>query len=207
MLSVKDKSVLVEKTKNILELRHIDINVDDLNATDILGIITDISDAVKSSINITNYIQNTEMDERPLVVMQIILEVISDPELDTFLSEDIRTQINDFTSNTETMDTVLGIFSWINTNLLELLDTDNDGKVSAMEVEIACYNCLTCTKDGSECACYSPEGCCKCCIPFSNKLSKLFSEIFMRICCCGCSENQIAYNSREIPIPVSNTDV
>ena len=76
-------------------------------------------------------------------------------------------------------------------------DTNNDGKVSASEVEVACYNCLVCNRGKKPCTCYLAGGCCACCDPLSNKLSKIFSEIFMRICCCGCSENQISYNSDE----------
>ena len=200
MLSDKDKKQLVNKTKKILEIRGINIDVDDLNPTEIIGLITDISDAIKSSINITTYIQDTEMGQRPLIVMQIILEVISDPELESFLSEDIKTKIKDFANNTETMGTLLNVFSWINNGLLELLDTNNDGKVSALETEVACYNFLVCNRGGGGRACYSTGGCCACCDPLSQKISKIFSEIFMRICCCGCSENQIAYDSDAVDV-------
>ena len=207
MLSDEDKKVLVEKTKQILEVRHITLDVNDINPNDILSLIGDISEVIKSSINITNYIQNTKMDERPLVVIQIILEVISDPELDSVLSKDIKIKINDFVNSTETANTLISAFSWVNTELLELLDTNNDGKVSALEVEVACYNCLTCTRGEKTCACYESSGCCTCCSSFSNKLSKIFSEIFMRVICCGCSENQISYNSNDTEEKQVNIDL
>ena len=197
MLSEKDKKILVEKTKIILEIHNITLDVNDINPNVILSLIEEISEAIKSSINITTYIRNTEINERPLVVIQIIIEVISDPELDSILSEDIKIKINDFVNNTETVNTLISAFSWANTELLELLDTNNDGKVSALEVEVACYNCLTCTRGEKTCACYESDGCCACCGSFSNKLSKIFSEIFMRVICCGCSENQISYNSND----------
>ena len=95
------------------------------------------------------------------------------------------------------MGTLLNVFSWINTELLEILDTNKDGKVSALEVEVACYDCLLCNKGGKPCACYSTGGCSTCCEKKKKKISKVFSEIFMRIFCCGCSENQISYNSSE----------
>ena len=39
MLSDKDKQILLNRTKKILELRNITIDVDDLNPTEILSLI------------------------------------------------------------------------------------------------------------------------------------------------------------------------
>ena len=191
MLSKNDKNILTDKVINILNAHNITNEMTTLEIKDCINIINEIIVCVQDSINLTNYIKNVSAEEKPGVIVELIMEVLSSPKLKENISPEVKEQIRQISNNTQIMGTVLNVVNNISSELLETLDTDNNGLVTTEEVEVVIADCLLC-KNAGGCSCYKADECCACCPVFSHKVGDILGKFFIKILCCGCEKNYIA---------------
>lgn len=194
MLSDADKNQLVNKVINILTIHEVTKEVKELSKEQCVVILNEIVECIKNSINITIYFKDVPSEEKPGVVLEIIIEVLGSSRLEENISLEVREQIRQFSNNAEAINILLKFVNYLNSKLLESLDNDNNGLVTVDEVQADIVDCLMC-KNAGGCVCYKEEGCCKCCSGFSNKLGNVLGKFFIKVLCCGCEKNYIERKS------------
>ena len=190
MLTEKDTDKIVEKIVVILKSHHVTKDIKNLSNEECLIIINEIVECIKSSIDISIYLKDTPVDDKAGVILELIIEVLSSEKLESNISPEVAEQIRSLRNNTEAINILLKFVNYLNSNLLESLDNNNDGRVTIDEVESDIVDCLLCEKAGG-CACYKDNGCCKCCPDFSKKIGKVLATIFIKVVCCGCGKNYV----------------
>lgn len=186
MLSVKDKTFLVEKIIKILKLHKIDIEVTTLDHEQYLLLLSEIIECIESGVDLVQYIKDVESGEKPSVIMEIIIEVLASPTLNELVSDELRGQISEFSKNVETVNMVAKCVNFVNTKIIESYDNNGDGIVTISEIEDDVVNCCLGKKnvDSDPWPCYAEDGCCSCCIDFSKLIAKLWANFYMKYLCC-----------------------
>jgi len=187
MLSEEQTKMLTKLCIDILNKHNITKEVHNISKETALVIITELIDGVKNGVDITNELKDVSPDDKPGVVIKIILDILSSDELEPYLDPEVKTQIRNFTNNVEVMNGVLQVINFLNSKLLDSLDNDGNGKITIEEVESDVVDCLMCSKLG-EGGCYKSDGCC---LPFSRKIGNIVAKIFIKFICCGCDKNYI----------------
>jgi hypothetical protein len=188
---------LNKKVAEAIESLKIDTS-GDLSIAKCIKITGEIEKAIKNISELKLAISNVEPAEKTGVLFAVTLTTLNSEEVKSKLSEKQRKQIEDFCTDTETVETVINLVDWVADETLEALDANNDGIVTEEELQDACMSCCLCSnkfgQDKYGCACYQKSGCCACCPGFVRWLSKLL--------CCG--KKSVKYQDKK---PVATTDV
>jgi hypothetical protein len=190
MLSEQDKTKLTDLFIGILNIHDITSEIKSLNDELCLTIFNEIVDCLKNSIDLGVYIKNVDTEDKPGVILTLVIEVLSSSRLEDNISPEVREHFKTLSNNAEVMNIVLKVVSTINAELLKSLDNNNDGQVTIEEVENDIVDCLM-NKNGGGCSCYKEAACCSCCPGFSRKVGKIFATFFIKVLCCGCEKNYI----------------
>lgn len=190
MLSDQDKNTLVDQVITILNVHEITRDIKELSKETCIGILNEIVECTKSSIDITTYLKDVPSEEKPGVVLEIIIEVLSSTRLEETISPEVREQFRQISNNAEVMNIMLKFVNYLSGKLLESLDNDNNGLVTVDEVESDIVDCLMC-KNAGGCACYKEDANCSCCAAASHKLGNVLAKFFIKVLCCGCEKNYI----------------
>ena len=146
MLSEKQTKMLTKLCIDILNKHNITKEVHNISKETALVIITELIDSVKNGVDITNELKDISPDDKPDVIIKIILDILSSDELEPYLNQEVKTQIQNFTNSVEIMNGVLQCLNFLNSKLLNSLDNDGNGKITIEEVENDVVNCLMCNK-------------------------------------------------------------
>ena len=190
MFNEEDKKKITTATIKIFKTYEITKEIKELTPEICITIINEIVECVKSTIDVTVYLKNVESSNKPGVILELIVEVLSSPELENEVSPEVQEQLRNISSNAEAMNIILKLVNYLNGKLLESLDNDGDGRVTVEEVQADIVDCLLCKKKGC-CACYKEGECCSCCPAFSNKVGEALAKFFVKVICCGCDKNYI----------------
>jgi len=190
MFTEEDKVKITKSVIEIFKIHEITKEIKELTTEVCITIINEIVECVKATIDVTIYLKNVEPEDKASVILELIIEVLSSPELENEVSQEVQEQIKSISNNAEVMNIVLKFVNYLNGKLLESLDNDGDGRVTVEEVQADIVDCLLCEKKGC-CPCYKEDGCCSCCPAFSNKLGEALAKFFVKVICCGCDKNHI----------------
>ena len=201
MLSPEDKTLMCDKVVQILNKHEITNDIKILDEVKCLSLFNDLVEVVKSSIDIGTYLNGVEANDKPGIIIQIVLDVLTSNELAINISPELKTQLQNLNQNAKAMNMVFKTILWANEKVLVSFDNNNDGKVTIDEVTDDFVDVCLCNDDNhqSQCPCYRSEGCCKGCVVFSNKVGKLFAQFYIRVICCGCKKGYINYRRRSTP--------
>jgi len=204
MLSQKDKTLISGKVVQILNKHEITNDIKNLDEEKCLSLFNDLVEIVKTSIDIGTYLNGVEPNDKPGIIIQIVLEVLTSDELTINISPELRTQLQNLNQNAKAMNMVFKAILWANEKVLFSFDNNNDGKVTIDEVTDDFVDGCLCNDDNqqSQCPCYRSDGCCKGCGVFSNKVGKLFAQFYIRVLCCGCKKGYINYRRRSTSDPL-----
>ena len=191
--SIKNVAVKVSET---VKSFNIDLS-GPLSIAKLLKINGEINKAIKSNKELVKALSSIPDGEKTGVVVAVVIDIINTEEFKSVLSEEQRKQVEDFCNDTETAETVVGLIDWIADKTLESMDENKDGEVTNDEVESAYVNCClcanTCGQDANGCACYQPNGCCKCCPGCVGASAGCFSGFFLKFLCCKSKNESIKY--------------
>jgi len=190
MLKPDDRDKFADKIIDILNLHNVTKDIKSISNEECLMIVNETVDFIKNTTDISFYIKDVPADEKPSVILELIIEVLSSGKLQSNISPEVTEQIRNLKNNAEAMNIIIKFVNYLNSELLESLDNNNDGRVTIEEVENDIVDCLLCTKSDG-CGCYKEDGCCKCCSGFSRKLGKVLATIFIKVVCCGCDKNHV----------------
>lgn len=199
MLNESDKKKICDKVVQVLNKHEITDDIKHLDETKCLNLFNDLVELVQNSIDIAKYLKDVKPNDKPGVIIQIIMEVLTSESLTIHVSPELKEQLQNLNRNAEAMNIAFKAILWANEKVLLSFDNNNDGKVTIDEVTDDFVDVCLCNNSNreSECKCYREDGCCKCCGTFSNKLGKLFAQFYIRILCCGCRRGYINYRRRD----------
>ena len=193
-----DISKLNGKVSNIISSMNIDLTGKKISIGECIKVVGLIKQSISGSIGLMKGLSKLPPDDKVSIVFLLILEILSSDQVQSKLSPEISKQIQVFAGDTETVIEIANLVDWINDKTLDKLDINKDGLVTQDELIESCVKCCLCKnkKNPLGCSCYRLNGCCKCCIPFSEKCGKLWSWCFLRILCCNWSTKEIKYNRK-----------
>ena len=190
MISNTEKDILINLCISILHKHNITNDIHTISKETCLLILNEIVECFKETTEVIHALIDISPDDKPSIIIELILDVLSSSKLEANLSNEVREEISNLTNNAEAMDIVLKFINYVNGELLKSLDNNGDGKITIEEVEQDVVDCLLCNKLGG-CACYNSDECCNCCPDFSRKIGNIIGKIFIKIICCGCEKNYI----------------
>ena len=190
MLTQLDKEKITQLVINILNTHEITKDIIELSKEKCLIILNEIIECVKNTIDVAFYLKDIPTDDKPSVIIELVIYLLSSDELKIQISPEVRDEIQSLSNNAEAMNILLKFVNYLNSELLDSLDNNSDGKVSVEEVEADIVDILLCKKVGG-CACYKEDGCCKSCPDFSKKIANGLAKFFIKILCCACEKNYI----------------
>ena len=199
-----NKEGIVELNKKVANAIT-NLNIDTsgpLSVAKCIKITGEINKLIKSVKSLASAIADVEASDKAGIILAVTLATLNSDEVKAVLTEEQKNQIEGFCQDTETVDTVIGLVDWVADEALESLDTNKDGVVTEQELEDSCVGgCLCmnrCGQDSKGCACYQPDGCCKCCPNFVSSLASCWASFFLNILCCKCGKKSVKYNRDEV---------
>jgi len=190
--------MICDKVIQVLNKHEITEDIKNLDDTRCLSLFNDLVELIRTSIDIGTYLNGVETNDKPTIIIQIIMEVLTSDSLTINVSSELKEQLQNLNRSAEGMNIAFKAILWANEKTLVSFDNNDDGKVTIDEVTDDFVDlCLCNDSDGvSQCKCYQESGCCKCFSNFSTKVGKLFAQFYIRVLCCGCSRGYINYRRR-----------
>ena len=91
------------------------------------------------------------------------------------LSEKQIKKIEEFSNDTETVETVIALVDWVSDNVLDTIDINNDGFITEEELEVCATKC-----------------CCSCC---PSIVKSCLSSFFLKYVCCEKKKKKVEINN------------
>lgn len=177
--------LLNKKVAIVIDSLKIDTS-DILNVGKCVKITGEINKAIRNIKTLTKAISEVEPSDKVGILLAVTLKTLNSDEVKNKLSEEQRRQIEEFCQDTETVETVIGLVDWVADEILEGLDTNEDGVVTDIELENVCLKSCSC------CCCQPGE----CCSGFAKFIAKFL--------CCG--KKSVKYNNKK-PVATNDVDV
>ena len=114
---------------------------------------------------------------------------------DEILNEDQIKKIEEFSNDSETVETVIALVDWVSDVVLDTIDLDNDGFITEEELDVCVTKyCLCkghCGQDSEGCSCYQTNGCCHCYQSLVKSFSSCWSTFFLKCLCCAGNKKKV----------------
>ena len=189
-----DINELIEDLVNSLKKLNIDKNTD-ITLAKCIKIHGEVGKLVKGSKEIYSKLENISPAEKASSILTILLAALKSEKVKELLSDDQIKKIEEFSNDTETVETVIALVDWVSDHVLDSLDADDDGFITEEELERCATKCCLCKghcgQDPKGCGCYQPEGCCSCCQSFVKIFSSCWSSFFLKILCCAGDKKKV----------------
>ena len=187
---------LNKKVADILVSSEINLTGKQITIGQCIKIVGLIKKTISGSIALGKGLSKLSPDDKLAVIFRLIVEILNSNEVQDKLSPEVASQIKDFAADTETINEITNLVDWINGEILDALDKNDDGIVTEKELVDCCVSCCLCKnkRNPEGCSCYQSNGKCNCCMKFSKGCGKFWSCLFLKLFCCNCSSNQIEYD-------------
>ena len=197
-VSINDELVdineLINKFVDSLKKLGIDKNTE-ITLAKCIKIEGEVGKLIKESKTIYSKIGSIEPSEKAGIILRILLAILKSDQMKEILSEDQIKKIQDFSSDTETVETVIALVDWVSNHVLDELDEDDDGFITEEELERCATKCCLCKghcgQNTKGCGCYQASGCCSCCPSFVKLFSSCWSSFFLKCLCCAGNSKKV----------------
>ena len=174
--------LLAKKVTELLKKMNVNKDVKKLSMDKIIKINSEIQKLVGEVKILANEIKNIAPTEKAKRLMSITLRVLEHEDVQKLLSNEVKSDLKEFTDNEEMVNVIMEILDWTSDQVLDGYDNDDNGAVTVEEVEADTVKC---------CAC---KGCCPCWSGFAKGFAKIWSKFFVKVLCCQCGSNQVVYD-------------
>ena len=174
--------LLAKKVTELLKKMNVNKDVKKLSMDKIIKINSEIQKLVGEVKILANEIKNIAPTEKAKRLMSITLRVLEHEDVQKLLSDEVKSDLKEFTDNEEMVNVIMEILDWTSDQVLDGYDNDDNGAVTVEEVEADTVKC---------CAC---KGCCPCWSGFAKGFAKIWSKFFVKVLCCQCGSNQVVYD-------------
>ena len=174
--------LLAKKVTELLKKMNVNKDVKKLSMDKIIKINSEIQKLVGEVKILANEIKNIPPTEKAKRLMSITLRVLEHEDVQKLLSDEVKSDLKEFTDNEEMVNVIMEILDWTSDQVLDGYDNDDNGAVTVEEVEADTVKC---------CAC---KGCCPCWSGFAKGFAKFWSKFFVKVLCCQCGSNQVVYD-------------
>lgn len=157
----------------LLKIKNINISLEDLNTSQVIVIVAEISKTIKKMKSFKNEIESLEANDKAAVLFGVTVEVINSDEVSQYLSPKVREKIMHFTENGKAVNEVANLVDYISDEIMEGYDSNNDGIITHEEIENSCNKSCSCC----------PKG-----------LGKCWATFFISFLCCGCGKKEVKYH-------------
>ena len=197
-VSINDEIIdindLINKFADSLKKLNIDKNTD-ITLAKCIKIHGEIGKLIKESKTIYSKVENIEPSEKASIILRILLASLKSDQMREILSDDQIKKIEDFSNDTETVETVIALVDWVSDHVLDSLDEDDDGFITEEELERCATKCCLCKghcgQSTKGCGCYQEKGCCSCCPSFVKLFSSCWSSFFLKCLCCAGNSKKV----------------
>ena len=186
--------------KFIDSLNNLGINKEtDITLAKCIKINGEIGKLIQESKSIYRKLQNLEPTEKASTILRILIATLNSEQMKDILSEEQIKKIEDFSNDTETVETVIELVDWVSDNVLDTIDINDDGFITEEELEACATKCCLCKGNCGQsrngCGCYQVTGCCSCCPSFVKMFSSCWSSFFLRCLCCAGNKKKVEINN------------
>ena len=134
----------------------------------------EIGKLIKESKSIYSKLENLKSTEKASTILRILIASLNSDQMKDILSENQIKKIEEFSNDTETVETVIALVDWVSDNVLDTIDTNNDGFITEEELEV----CAT-------------KYCCSCCPSCAKSFSSCWSSFFLKCLCCAGNKKKV----------------
>ena len=182
--------------KFIVSLKNIGINNDTkITVAKCIRINGEIGKIIKESKTIYNKIHNLESTEKASIIIRILIASLNSEQMKEILNEDQIKKIEEFSNDSETVETVIALVDWVSDVVLDTIDLDNDGFITEEELDVCVTKyCLCkghCGQDSEGCSCYQTNACCHCYQSLVKSFSSCWSTFFLKCLCCAGNKKKV----------------
>ena len=134
----------------------------------------EIGKLIKESKSIYSKLENLKSTEKASTILRILIASLNSDQMKDILSENQIKKIEEFSNDTETVETVIALVDWVSDNVLDTIDTNNDGFITEEELEVCATKC-----------------CCSCCPSCAKSFSSCWSSFFLKCLCCAGNKKKV----------------
>lgn len=163
----------------IKSLKNLEINNNTkITVAKCIKINGEMGKIIKESTEIYNKLHNLNSIEKSSSIIRIMIASLNSEQMKDILNEDQIKKIEEFSNDTETVETVIALIDWVSDVVLDTIDINNDGIVTEKELQ-------TCATK------YCLFGDCKCCKSIVNNISSCWSSFFLKCLCCAGNQKKV----------------
>ncbi len=134
----------------------------------------EIGKLIKESKSIYSKLENLKSTEKASTILRILIASLNSDQMKDILSENQIKKIEEFSNDTETVETVIALVDWVSDNVLDTIDTNNDGFITEEELEVCATKC-----------------CCSCCPSCAKSFASCWSSFFLKCLCCAGNKKKV----------------
>lgn len=169
----KEIDIITNHVIEIIKASNIQIDIEQINTTEVLKIVSQISKAINKMKTLKNEISAFSDSDKAAILFEITIMVINSDQVSKYLSQKVKDQILNFTENGKVVNEVANLVDWASDEVLEGYDTNQDGVITSDEIEQSCNKSCSCC----------PKG-----------LGKCWASFFISFLCCRCGQKEIRYS-------------
>ena len=166
----KEIKIITQHVVDLIKSSNININVDNINTSQTLRIISEINKTINKMKTLKQEIANMPAADKAGILFAVTTSVINSPEVSSHLSSKVKRKILDFTENGQAVSEIANIVDWVSDEVLEGYDTNQDGIVTEVEIVESCNKSCSCC----------PKG-----------LGSCWAKFFISFLCCRCGQKEI----------------
>ena len=169
----KEIDIITNHVIEIIKTSNIKVDTEQINTTEILKIVSQISKTINKMKTLKNEIDALSNSDKASILFEITIIVINSDQVSQYLSQKVKDQILNFTENGKVVNEVANLVDWASDEVLEGYDTNQDGVITSNEIEQSCNKSCSCC----------PKG-----------LGKCWASFFISFLCCRCGQKEIRYS-------------
>ena len=127
--------LLAKKVTELLKKMNVNKDVKKLSMDKIIKINSEIQKLVGEVKILANEIKNIAPTEKAKRLMSITLRVLEHEDVQKLLSNEVKSDLKEFTDNEEMVNVIMEILDWTSDQVLDGYDNDDNGAVTVEEVE------------------------------------------------------------------------
>lgn len=189
-----DINELINKFVDSLKKLKIDKSTE-ITLAKCIKIHGEIGKLIKETKSIYSKVESIEPSEKAVIILRILIAALKSEQMKEVLSDDQIKKIEDFSNDTETVETVIALVDWVSDHVLDAIDEDDDGFITEEELERCATKCCLCKGHCGQsvkgCGCYQSIGCCSCCPSFVKLFSSCWSSFFLKCLCCAGNNKKV----------------
>lgn len=189
-----DINELINKFVDSLKKLKIDKSTE-ITLAKCIKIHGEIGKLIKETKSIYSKVESIEPSEKAVIILRILIAALKSEQMKEVLSDDQIKKIEDFSNDTETVETVIALVDWVSDHVLDAIDEDDDGFITEEELERCATKCCLCKGHCGQsvkgCGCYQSTGCCSCCPSFVKLFSSCWSSFFLKCLCCAGNNKKV----------------